>query len=83
MEIFNFNLTVPDEGGDQRKCVDARVIAMESGELKIIRVKKNESRVVAFDVMCLHRWVWHLDVLGVYLQCHVPTKDSLSLVNGP
>ena len=82
MEIFNFNLTVPDEGGDQRKCVDARVIAMESGELKIIRVKKNESRVVAFDVMCLHRWVWLLGVYGC-LQCHVPTKDSLSLVNGP
>ena len=55
VEIYNFNLTLPDEGGDQRKCVDARVMAMESGKLKIIRVKKNESRVVAFDVMCLRR----------------------------
>ena len=58
MEIYNFILTLPDEGGDKRKRVDVQVMAMESGELKIIRVMKNDDRMVAFDVMCLHRWVW-------------------------
>ena len=58
MEIFNFILTLPDEDGDMRKRVNVQVMAMESGELKIIRVVKNDDRVVAFDVMCLHRSVW-------------------------
>lgn len=58
MEIFNFILTLPDADGDMRKRVNVQVMAMESGELKIIRVVKNDYRVVAFDVMCLHRSVW-------------------------
>ena len=58
MEIYNFILTLPDEGGDQRKRVDVQVMAMESGELKIIRVVKNDDRLVAFDVICPNRWVW-------------------------
>ncbi|KAL5510868.1 hypothetical protein EMCRGX_G006479 [Ephydatia muelleri] len=55
VEIFNFILTLPDADGDMRKRVNVQVMAMESGELKIIRVVKNDYRVVAFDVMCLHR----------------------------
>ena len=43
--------------GNERKSVDVRMAVMEDGNLKIIRVKKNERRAAAIDVMCLHRCV--------------------------
>ena len=55
LEIYNFNTTQP--AGNERKSVDVRVAVMEDGNLKIIRVKKNERRAAAIDVMCLHRCV--------------------------
>ena len=54
-EIYNFNTTQP--AGNERKSVDVRVVVMEDGNLKVIRVKKNERRAAAIDVMCLHRCV--------------------------
>ena len=79
MEIYNFIITLPNKDADKRTRVTVQVMPMESGELKIISVNKNDDRVVAFDVMCLHRWVWLPSMSCVYLggcgclQCHVPT----------
>ena len=55
VEVYNFRITLPST--DQRKPVEVRVVAMDDGTLKIVRVKKNEKRAAAIDVLCLHRCV--------------------------
>eukprot|EP00731_Ephydatia_muelleri_P030231 Em0021g754a len=52
VEVYNFTVTLPFT--DQRKSVEVRVVAMD-GTLKIVRVKKNEKRAAAIDVLCLNR----------------------------
>ena len=67
LEIYSFTITLHVPAGDKRKKVDVQVVAMEDGTLKVIRVKKNESRAAVIDVVYMHRCV----VVRVYVCVYV------------
>ena len=54
LETFDVKFTKPREGG-KRLQLDMK-IAFEAGKPKILLTKKNDSRIVVFDVLCLHRY---------------------------
>ena len=53
LETFDIKFTIP--GDENRKAVDIRVKFVD-GRPYILTVKKNEAKIVIFDVLCLHRY---------------------------
>lgn len=57
IEIYDFNVTLPTSC-DPRMKADVRVIAKEDDTLEVIRVKKNGTKAITIDVLCVQRYVW-------------------------
>ena len=53
LETFDIKFTIPKEG-KQRNAIDVRV-KFEQGRPKVLLAKKNEAKIVVFDVLYLHR----------------------------
>ena len=53
LETFDIKFTDP-KTGKKRMAVDVR-IKFEHDQPKILLAKKNEAKIVVFDVLCLHR----------------------------
>ena len=54
LETFDVKFTNP-RGGRKRTAVDVR-ITFEQDRPKILHVKRNEAKIVVFDVLSLHRY---------------------------
>ena len=54
LETFDIKFTDP-RGGRKRKAIDVRV-KFENGKPIILHVKKNDAKIIIFDVLCLHRY---------------------------
>ena len=54
LETFDVKFTNP-RGGRKRSAVDVR-IKFEQDRPKILHVKRNEVKIVVFDVLSLHRY---------------------------
>ena len=52
LETFDIKFTIPNSR--ERSAIDVRV-KFEGGRPKLLFAKKNEAKIVVFNVLCLHR----------------------------
>ena len=52
LETFDIKFTIPSSR--ERSAIDVR-IKFEDGRPKLLFAKKNEDKIVVFNVLCLHR----------------------------
>ena len=53
VESFDISVTITE--GDVRLNIRLRIL--ETGELKLLLIKKNEKKLQVSDIICLHRYV--------------------------